>query len=447
MAALVHSLHELAHTASTATLLSIVRNDHLASTMFSKTILAVGALAALSSAHIVISDPKPFAVPALHNGPIQPDGSDFPCQNSGGGYQSAGANVMALGSSQPLNFVGTAVHGGGSCQVSITYDTAPDKNSVWKVIHSIEGGCPAKNTAGNLGNDPNLKVPFDYSFPIPSDIPTGNATIAWTWLNKIGNREFYMNCAPVSLTGSGGDKSNWESLPDMLVANIGNGCTTEEGKDYKYPNPGKSVQSFASGELALPIGNCGPKAAPGGGSGGSPGGGSGGGAPGGGSGGGAPSGAPGGGAPTVAPPAPTKPPGGVPTKRPGAPGGGGVFITVTTSEAPAAPTDSVPSTPTIPDEPEPETPEAPSPVTPPSGGGGGSPASGAGAFPAGTACSPEGQWNCIGGTSFQRCASGAWSAVMAVSAGTSCTPGQSSALQVAAVVSKEKRRVALRFRG
>jgi hypothetical protein len=412
--------------------------------MFSKTILAVGGLAALARAHIIISDPKPFAVPALHNGPIQPDGSDFPCQNRGGAYQAGAANVFPLGESQPLNFVGTAVHGGGSCQVSITYDTAPNKNSVWKVIHSIEGGCPAKNTAGNIGNDPNLKVPFDYSFPVPANIPAGNATVAWTWLNKIGNREFYMNCAPVTLTGAGGPKSNWESLPDMLVANIGNGCTTEEGKDYKYPNPGNSKQSFASGELVFPQGNCGAKAAPGGGSGGSPGGGGGsGGAPGG--------GAPGGDAPTAtappAPPAPTKPPGGVPTKRPGGPpGGGGVFITVTTSEAPSAPTDSVPTTPNIPDEPEPETPEVPAPVTPPSGGGG-SPAGGAGAFPSGTACSPEGQWNCIGGTSFQRCASGAWSAVMAVSAGTSCTPGQSSALSVAAVVSKEKRRVALRFRG
>ncbi|KAK0652034.1 hypothetical protein B0T16DRAFT_322987 [Cercophora newfieldiana] len=405
--------------------------------MFSNAaIVAVGAFAALSSAHVVISDPKPFAIPALHNGPIQPDGSDFPCQNTGGGYQAAGVNNMELGSSQPLNFVGTAVHGGGSCQVSITYDTAPNKNSVWKVIHSIEGGCPAKNTAGNLGNDPNFKVPFDYSFPIPSDIPAGNATIAWTWLNKIGNREFYMNCAPVNLIGSGGDKSNWESLPDMLVANIGNGCTTEEGKDYKYPNPGNSKVSFASGELAFPVGNCGAKAAPGGGGGGS------GGSPGGGNGGGSGGGAPGGGTPTTAAPSapsPTKPSYGSPTKRPGgAPGGGGVFITVTTSDAPA-PTEAVPSTPEVP---EVEVPKAPAPpATPPST----SPSGGGGAFAAGTACSPEGQWNCIGGTSFQRCASGSWSAIMAVAAGTSCTPGESSSLQMAAAGSK-KRRVALRFR-
>lgn len=386
--------------------------------MLLNAIAAAGGFAALARAHVTISAPVPFAVPALHNGPLQADGSDFPCQAAGGAYQAGTVNEMALGSSQPLAFVGTAVHGGGSCQVSITYDTAPNKNSVWKVIHSIEGGCPARNTPGNLGNDPNFKVPFDYSFPLPTDIPTGNATIAWTWLNKIGNREFYMNCAPVKLTGSGGSKSNWEALPDMLVANIGNGCTTEEGKDYKYPNPGKSVQSFASGELTFPVGNCGGVSRP-------PAGGNGGGS---GNGGGAPSSAPSAPAPTKGP-APTKAPGS-PTKPPG---GGGIFITVTTSDGPAqteAPEGApVPSSP------------APAPANPPSSGT----TPGAGSFTAGTPCSSEGEWNCIGGTSFQRCASGAWSAVMAVAGGTSCKPGTSATLNLGAASSK-KRRVALRFR-
>ncbi|KAK5663130.1 hypothetical protein OQA88_6547 [Cercophora sp. LCS_1] len=402
--------------------------------MFTKAFAIAGGFAALSSAHVLISTPVPFSVPALHNGPLQPDGSDFPCQSTGGVYQAAAANVMALGSTQPLDFLGTAVHGGGSCQISITYDTQPTKNSVWKVIHSIEGGCPARNTPGNLGNDPNFKVPFDYSFPIPSDIPTGNATIAWTWLNKIGNREFYMNCAPVSLTGSGGSKSNWEALPDMLVANIapGGGCTTEEGKDYTYPNPGKSVQSFASGELAFPQGNCGATSRPPAGGDGGNGGGNGGG-----------SGSPPANPPSN-PPASTAAPPTTPTKRPGPPGGGGVFITVTTSDAPVAtaPPVSAPNPPT--EEPDvPETPDVPAPAPPAADppAGGNTPSAG-GSFTPGTACSPEGQWNCIGGTSFQRCASGQWSAIMAVAGGTTCKAGSSSILEVS-----KKRRVALRFRG
>ncbi|KKZ68512.1 hypothetical protein EMCG_05847 [[Emmonsia] crescens] len=37
------------------------------------------------------------------------------------------------------------------------------------------------------------------------------------------------------------------------------------------------------------------------------------------------------------------------------------------------------------------------------------------------ACSKEGEWNCIGGTQFQRCASGQWTMAMPVAAGTKCT--------------------------
>jgi len=39
----------------------------------------------------------------------------------------------------------------------------------------------------------------------------------------------------------------------MLVANIGNSCTTEEGKDYKYPNLGSLVKSFSTSEFAFPV--------------------------------------------------------------------------------------------------------------------------------------------------------------------------------------------------
>jgi hypothetical protein len=64
---------------------------------------------------------------------------------------------MAAGSSQLLawdtgNGANTAVHGGGSCQISITYETdaANQKDPKnWNVIYSIEPGCPS-NTHQNL---------------------------------------------------------------------------------------------------------------------------------------------------------------------------------------------------------------------------------------------------------------------------------------------------------
>lgn len=42
-------------------------------------------------------------------------------------------------------------------------------------------------------------------------------------------------------------------------------------------------------------------------------------------------------------------------------------------------------------------------------------------YQAGSSCSSEGQWNCMG-TSWQRCAAGQWSVVMQCAENTQCTP-------------------------
>lgn len=60
------------------------------------------------------------------------------------------------------------------------------------VIHSIEGGCPA-NVDGNLPADPNGDGASTFQFSIPDGINPGDYVLAWTWFNKIGNREMYMN--------------------------------------------------------------------------------------------------------------------------------------------------------------------------------------------------------------------------------------------------------------
>jgi hypothetical protein len=65
---------------------------------------------------------------------------DFPCKQRSGVYDPEGAsNVIAIDEPQALSFIGIAVHRGGSCQVSLTTDQQPTKNSKWMVIHSIEG--------------------------------------------------------------------------------------------------------------------------------------------------------------------------------------------------------------------------------------------------------------------------------------------------------------------
>jgi hypothetical protein len=201
-------------------------------------LLAAAALVAmtpLSTAHMIMVNPVPFNAP--NNSPLAPDGSDFPCKGPPSG--SAQANSWSAGSTQSLAFTGTAVHGGGSCQISVTSDKTPTKDSKWKVIYSIEGGCPA-NVDGNLDQTgPSYNGTFP--FTVLQDLPNGDMTVAWTWFNKIGNREFYMNCASVSVTGGADDAAGLDALPDMAIANInvpGSCGTTKEGGDYTFENPG-----------------------------------------------------------------------------------------------------------------------------------------------------------------------------------------------------------------
>jgi hypothetical protein len=164
--------------------------------------------------------------------PLKADGSDFPCK----GYQSdlgsaAGASVATFAAGGAYNFSldGGAFHEGGSCQLSLSYD----KGKSFTVIHSYVGGCPIQSGAGN-----------NFNFNLPADAPTGAALFAWTWFNKVGNREMYMNCASITITGSGSTKragTSFASRPSIYVANLGNGCTTIESTDTTFPDPGPDV--------------------------------------------------------------------------------------------------------------------------------------------------------------------------------------------------------------
>lgn len=180
--------------------------------------------------------------------PLSDTGSNFPCK---GYLGQAGAHVTAsFVAGQPANFslVGSATHGGGSCQISLSYDNG----KTFKVVESILGGCPLTSA---------------YTFQMPSGLPSGNSVVfSWSWMNKIGNREFYQNCALVNIQGSG-SQANLAALPDMQVANVGTGCTTVEGIEVIPLNPGTNVQyggDYAAGASAVNgnfgaglTGNCG----------------------------------------------------------------------------------------------------------------------------------------------------------------------------------------------
>lgn len=192
--------------------------------------------------HIQLSNPVPINAPKNPNStpdtadydytsPLSPDGSNFPCK----GYHLTTPQPIAeytAGQSYTASLAGSATHTGGSCQFALSYD----KGASFKVIKSMIGGCPVKQ---------------DYDFTIPSEAPSGEDVLfAWTWVNREGNREFYMDCAWVTIQGGEGAAS-LDNYPDLYVANIAtaNACVTREREDVVFSPEIRGLDvEFADGQ-------------------------------------------------------------------------------------------------------------------------------------------------------------------------------------------------------
>ncbi|ORY58566.1 uncharacterized protein BCR38DRAFT_327089, partial [Pseudomassariella vexata] len=225
--------------------------------------IAATTLFSIASSHVILESPRPFKFAAYGPAnPITEDGADFPCKIPPGVTKleiDGSPTEMAIGETQTASFTGKAVHGGGSCQFSVTEGFEPTKSSVWKVIHSIEGGCPKANEGGNLNDG---ETPDKYDFTIPDGITPGEWTFAWTWVARIGGdpAEFYMNCAPIVAT-AGKKAESRESkeridhvskragFPGLFMTNMGevsDGCSVadiqKQNKAISFPHPGDSVE-------------------------------------------------------------------------------------------------------------------------------------------------------------------------------------------------------------
>lgn len=252
--------------------------------------ILAGLLATGASAHMQMMKPYPIRSPLnkdsnekkdySYTNPLNPSGADYPCKGyANDPFQSQASYTP--GQTYELELDGSATHSGGSCQLALTYD----RGKTFKVIESMLGECP---------------ISKKYDFQIPSDAPTGEALLAWTWFNKVGNREMYMNCAMVTIGGSGssgnrtqsstsnGKNSHgkqvmdnkmdaeemkhmnhppmehtmerrdttdttvmlgqskttaFNSLPELFLANVAQtgGCVTIEGEAVDFPKPGSKV--------------------------------------------------------------------------------------------------------------------------------------------------------------------------------------------------------------
>ncbi|GIZ40486.1 hypothetical protein CKM354_000382100 [Cercospora kikuchii] len=210
--------------------------------------VAVLALLGQVSAHMKMAHPVPFNADAVTTSPLESDRSNYPCQISNGVYNVTEQNMMKVGEEQLLSFNGSASHGGGTCQLAVSLDKNPTKESIFKLIQVYEGGCPTSG-AGNDGSHP-------FTFKIPEGFPNGEFALAWTWYNKIGNREIYQNCAPITVTGGSDNHDVYDSLPEHYIINLPpSDCSSVETSDQMIPFPG---QYIIKGEGAKPSAATGP---------------------------------------------------------------------------------------------------------------------------------------------------------------------------------------------
>ena len=214
------------------------------SPLFFQTIALV--LSTLTNAHLIMENPVPFGVDTLDNSPLENAWpGNYPCKQRPGVYKTTKTNQMTVGEPQKLSFSGSASHGGGTCQLAVTLDLEPTPNSIFKIIHVFEGGCP---TSGTSGTDA-------FTFTIPSVVPSGSAVFAWFWNNRIGNREAYMNCAPIEVSGGASDPQSFESLPNLYRVNLpSSDCEGPEGSDVRVPHAGDSVDRGSSAKPAAATG-------------------------------------------------------------------------------------------------------------------------------------------------------------------------------------------------
>ncbi|KAK2735827.1 hypothetical protein FQN57_001104 [Myotisia sp. PD_48] len=196
----------------------------------------LGALCAAGSAMAHMEMITPYALKSQYDpkndwsnidydntSPLNSDGSNYPCRGHLRNTPWRTVATWGAGSSATVKLSQGNTHRGGSCQLSLSYDNG----STFKVIKSIMGGCP---------------LAYNYSFSVPSSVPSGKAIFAWSWFNLEGNREMYMNCAHVEITGGSRDTSAFAALPDIFKANVGGSCRTVEGKETVFANPGAVVE-------------------------------------------------------------------------------------------------------------------------------------------------------------------------------------------------------------
>jgi hypothetical protein len=128
---------------------------------------------------------------------IAPDFFQFPCK----GFNRGPVTTEIYDNRVKTTLEGQAIHEGGHCQFGITYD-----EKTFLVIKTIYNNC--------------LINSMTYDIELPDNIPMGQSVFFWTWINKIGNREYYMECADIFINNNNTNLDIELKGMDLLIVNL-----------------------------------------------------------------------------------------------------------------------------------------------------------------------------------------------------------------------------------
>ncbi|KAI9505316.1 hypothetical protein GGI25_003641 [Coemansia spiralis] len=226
--------------------------------MFFKLYAISAILAASVSAHMDIVKPCPrFGPNCIDKPPALPAGASWdydirsPIPSDGILCKSntpwpSPVETWTAGQSITVSFEqGGAAHGGGHCQFSISYDNG----QTFAVIHEVLQYCFFNGPSN--GNSAEV---LSYTFNLPSNLPSSDkAVFAWSWVNAIGNREFYMNCADVAIQG--GSSTSYTGKQITIANHNGYPTIPEFSGDYttglKYYNNAPMITVKADGSSSV----------------------------------------------------------------------------------------------------------------------------------------------------------------------------------------------------
>lgn len=125
-----------------------------------------------------------------------PDYFTFPCK----GFPIGPSTKSFYNNQISITLEGTATHGGGHCQFGVSYD-----NQNFVVLKTVLDNC--------------LLDTMTYTFDLPSNAPDGKLVVFWAWINRIGNREYYMECADVNINTNNISQGSL-SGKELFIANL-----------------------------------------------------------------------------------------------------------------------------------------------------------------------------------------------------------------------------------